>query len=83
MCEGFGKHCNRGRYAEIERFIRSPKEHHHWFSAKGGNITETAKFVKRSCTTMVKVCHARQNGTVQNQWRGKCGAPWAIDERGE
>ncbi|GFU66833.1 transposable element Tcb1 transposase [Trichonephila clavipes] len=32
---------------------------------------------------VVKVYRAWQNGTVQNQGRGKCGAPRAIDDRGE
>ena len=31
----------------------------------------------------VKVFRAWQNGTIQNQRRGKCGAPRAIDGRGE
>ncbi|GFV38072.1 probable RNA-directed DNA polymerase from transposon X-element [Trichonephila clavipes] len=53
------------------------------FRAKGGSISETAEFVNRSRATVVKVYRAWQNGTVQNQRRGKCGAPRAIDDRGE
>ncbi|GFS54191.1 transposable element Tcb1 transposase [Trichonephila clavipes] len=53
------------------------------FRAKGGSISETAEFVNCLRATMVKVYRAWQNGTVQNQRRGKCGAPRAIDDRGE
>ncbi|GFV38073.1 uncharacterized protein TNCV_1410501 [Trichonephila clavipes] len=53
------------------------------FRAKGGSISETAEFVNCSRATVVKVYRAWQNGTVQNQRRGKCGAPRAIDDRGE
>ncbi|GFX78901.1 transposable element Tcb1 transposase [Trichonephila clavipes] len=53
------------------------------FRAKGGSISKTAEFVNCSRATVVKVYRAWQNGTVQNQRRGKCGAPRAIDDRGE
>ncbi|GFY19621.1 transposable element Tcb1 transposase [Trichonephila clavipes] len=53
------------------------------FRAKGGSISETAEFVNCSHAAGVKVYRAWQNGTVQNQGRGKCGAPRAIDDRGE
>ncbi|KFM59137.1 Transposable element Tcb1 transposase, partial [Stegodyphus mimosarum] len=53
------------------------------FRAKGGSISETAEFVNCSRAAVVKVYRAWQNGTVQNQQRGKCGAPRAIDDRGE
>ncbi|GFT47358.1 uncharacterized protein TNCV_3749311 [Trichonephila clavipes] len=53
------------------------------FRSKGGSISETAEFVNCSCAAVVKVYRAWQNGTVQNQRRGKCGAPLAIDDRGE
>ncbi|GFY20127.1 transposable element Tcb1 transposase [Trichonephila clavipes] len=53
------------------------------FRAKGGSISETAEFVNCSHAAVVKVYHAWQNGNVQNQGRGKCGAPRAIDDRGE
>ena len=53
------------------------------FWAKGGSIPETAKFVNRSRAVVLKVYCAWQNGTVQNQRRGKCGAPRVIDDRGE
>ncbi|GFU75016.1 RNase H domain-containing protein [Trichonephila clavipes] len=47
------------------------------------SISEMARFVNSSRATMAKVYHAWQNKTVQNQRRGKCGAPPAIDDRGE
>ncbi|KFM66230.1 Transposable element Tcb1 transposase, partial [Stegodyphus mimosarum] len=53
------------------------------FRVKGGSISETAEFVNCSRAAVVKVYRAWQNGTVQNQRRGKCGAPRAIDDRGE
>ncbi|GFT70127.1 transposable element Tcb1 transposase [Trichonephila clavipes] len=53
------------------------------FRAKGGSISEMAEFVNCSRATVVKVYRAWQNGTVQSQRRGKCGAPRAIDDRGE
>ncbi|KFM65613.1 Transposable element Tcb1 transposase, partial [Stegodyphus mimosarum] len=53
------------------------------FRIKGGSISETAEFVNCSRAAVVKVYRAWQNGTVQNQRRGKCGAPRAIDDRGE
>ena len=53
------------------------------FRAKGGSISETANFVNCSRAAVVKVFRAWQNGTIQNQRRGKCGAPRAIDGRGE
>ncbi|KFM73508.1 Transposable element Tcb1 transposase, partial [Stegodyphus mimosarum] len=53
------------------------------FRAKGGSISETAEFVNCSRAAVVKVYRAWQKGTVQNQRRGKCGAPRAIDDRGE
>ncbi|GFY28882.1 transposable element Tcb1 transposase [Trichonephila clavipes] len=53
------------------------------FRAKGGSISKTAEFVNCSRATVVKVYHAWQNGTVQNQRRGKCGAPRVIDDRSE
>ncbi|GFT81330.1 transposable element Tcb1 transposase [Trichonephila clavipes] len=53
------------------------------FRAKGGSISETAEFVNCSRAAVVKVYRAWQNGTVQNQRRGKCDAPRAIDDRGE
>ncbi|GFY00896.1 transposable element Tcb1 transposase [Trichonephila clavipes] len=51
--------------------------------SKSGRISETAEFVNCSRAAVVKVYRAWQNGTVQNQQRGKCGAPRAIDDRGE
>lgn len=53
------------------------------FQAKGGSISEMANYVTCSRAAVVKVYHAWQNGTIQNQRRGKCGAPQAIDDRGE
>ncbi|GIY57998.1 transposable element Tcb1 transposase [Caerostris darwini] len=53
------------------------------FRAKGGSISETANFVNCSRTAVVKVYRAWQNATIQNQRRGTCGAPRAIDDRGE
>ncbi|GFY09307.1 tigger transposable element-derived protein 1 [Trichonephila clavipes] len=53
------------------------------FRAKGGSISETAEFVNCLRAAVVKVYRAWQNGTVQNQRHGKCGAPRAIDDRGE
>ncbi|GBM96409.1 hypothetical protein AVEN_24715-1 [Araneus ventricosus] len=53
------------------------------FRAKGGSISETAKFVNCSRAAVVKVYRAWQYGTIQNQRRGTCGAPRAIDDRGE
>ncbi|GBL75225.1 hypothetical protein AVEN_194459-1 [Araneus ventricosus] len=49
------------------------------FRAKGGSISETANFVNCSRAAVVKVYCAWQYGTIQNQRRGTCGAPWAID----
>ncbi|GFX99885.1 transposable element Tcb1 transposase [Trichonephila clavipes] len=51
------------------------------FRAKGGSISETAEFVNCSRAAMEKVYRAWQNGTVQNQRRGKCER--AIDDRGK
>ncbi|GBN36413.1 hypothetical protein AVEN_167235-1 [Araneus ventricosus] len=53
------------------------------FRAKGGSISETANFVNCSRAAVVKVYRAWQYGTIQNQRRGKCGAPRAIVDRGE
>ncbi|GBN67745.1 hypothetical protein AVEN_161199-1 [Araneus ventricosus] len=53
------------------------------FRAKGGSISETANFVNCSRAAVVKVYRTWQYGTIQNQRRGTCGAPWAIDDRGE
>ncbi|GBN92122.1 hypothetical protein AVEN_80942-1 [Araneus ventricosus] len=53
------------------------------FRAKGGSISETANFVNCSRAAVVKVYRAWQYGTIQNQRRGTCGAPRAIDDRGE
>ncbi|GBM52144.1 hypothetical protein AVEN_265621-1 [Araneus ventricosus] len=53
------------------------------FWAKGGSISETANFVNCSHAAVVKVYHAWQYGTIQNQRRGTCGAPRAIDDSGE
>ncbi|GFW18447.1 DDE_3 domain-containing protein [Trichonephila clavipes] len=53
------------------------------FRVKGGSISETAKFVKCSLAAIVKVFRAWKNGTVQNQCRGKCGAPRVTDDRSE
>ena len=53
------------------------------FRAKGGSISETAEFVNYLRAAVVKVYRAWQNGIVQNQRHGKCGAPRAIDDRGE
>ncbi|GBM50689.1 hypothetical protein AVEN_45961-1 [Araneus ventricosus] len=50
------------------------------FRAKGGSISETANFVNCSRVAMVKVV---LHGTIQNQRRGTCGVPRAIDDRGE
>ncbi|GFU65334.1 transposable element Tcb1 transposase [Trichonephila clavipes] len=51
------------------------------FKAKDGS--RMAKFVNCSRVGMVKVYQAWQNVTVLSQRRGKCGAPWAIDDRNE
>ncbi|GBM22792.1 hypothetical protein AVEN_196146-1 [Araneus ventricosus] len=53
------------------------------FRAKGGSISETANLMNCSRAGVVKVCLAWQYGTIQNQRRGTCGAPRAIDERGK
>ncbi|GBN81343.1 hypothetical protein AVEN_1372-1 [Araneus ventricosus] len=53
------------------------------FRAKGGSISETANFVICSRAAAVKVYRAWQYGTIQNQRRGTCGPPRAIDDRGE
>ncbi|GBM14516.1 hypothetical protein AVEN_101161-1 [Araneus ventricosus] len=53
------------------------------FRDKGGSISETANFVNCSRAAVVKVYRARQYGAIQNQRRGTCGAPRAIDDRGE
>ncbi|GBN35019.1 hypothetical protein AVEN_14753-1 [Araneus ventricosus] len=51
--------------------------------AKGGSISETANFVNCSRAAVVKVYRVWQYGTIQNQRRGTCGGPRAIDDRGE
>ncbi|GBO29083.1 hypothetical protein AVEN_184010-1 [Araneus ventricosus] len=51
------------------------------FRAKGGSISETANFVNCSRAAVVKVYRAWQYGTIQNQRRGTCVAPRAIDDR--
>ncbi|GFU67693.1 transposable element Tcb1 transposase [Trichonephila clavipes] len=61
----------------------SKKGHGHGLSGQGWKHFETAEFVNCSRAAVVKVYRAWQNGTVQNQRRGKCGAPRAIDDRGE
>ncbi|GBM03094.1 hypothetical protein AVEN_64744-1, partial [Araneus ventricosus] len=53
------------------------------FRAKGGSISEAANFVNCSRAAVVKVYRAWQYGTIQNQRRGTCGAPRAVDDRGE
>ncbi|GBM97306.1 hypothetical protein AVEN_27072-1 [Araneus ventricosus] len=53
------------------------------FRAKGGSISEMANFVNCSRAAVVKVYRALQYGTIQNQRRGTCRAPRAIDDRGE
>ncbi|GBN94739.1 hypothetical protein AVEN_160913-1 [Araneus ventricosus] len=53
------------------------------FRAKGGRISETANFVNCSRAAVVKAYRAWQYGTIQNQQCGTCGAPRAIDDRGE
>ncbi|GBM09082.1 hypothetical protein AVEN_27188-1 [Araneus ventricosus] len=53
------------------------------FRAKGGSISETANFVNCSRVAVVKVYRAWQYGTIQNQRRGTCSVPRAIDDRGE
>ncbi|GBN81934.1 hypothetical protein AVEN_158770-1 [Araneus ventricosus] len=53
------------------------------FRAKGGSISEMANFLNCSCAAVVKVYRAWQYDTMQNQRRGTCGAPQAIDDRGE
>ncbi|XP_055932068.1 uncharacterized protein LOC129962346 [Argiope bruennichi] len=53
------------------------------FRDKGGSISEMANFINCSRADGVKVYRALQNGTVQNQRHGKCGAPWTIDGRDE
>ncbi|GBO39348.1 hypothetical protein AVEN_237553-1 [Araneus ventricosus] len=53
------------------------------FRAKGGSVLETANFVNCSRAAVVKVYRVWQYGTIQNQRHGTCGAPWAIDDRGE
>ncbi|GFW02251.1 uncharacterized protein TNCV_2383741 [Trichonephila clavipes] len=52
------------------------------FGAKGRSISVMAKFVNCS-RAVVKIYRAWQNGTVQNQQRGKSGAPQSIDEKRE
>ncbi|GBM46674.1 hypothetical protein AVEN_261054-1 [Araneus ventricosus] len=52
------------------------------FRAKGGSISETANFVNCSRAAVVKVYRTWQYGTIQNQRRGTCGAPRAIDSGG-
>ncbi|GBO41885.1 hypothetical protein AVEN_180689-1, partial [Araneus ventricosus] len=46
-------------------------------------ISETANFVNCSRAAVVKVYRAWKYGTIQNQRRGTCDAPRAIDDRGE
>ncbi|XP_015911795.2 uncharacterized protein [Parasteatoda tepidariorum] len=53
------------------------------FRTKGGSISETTDFVNCSRAAVVKVYRAWQNGTIQNKWRGTCGAPRAKDGTGE
>ncbi|GFU26175.1 transposable element Tcb1 transposase [Trichonephila clavipes] len=53
------------------------------FRARGGSISEKAKFVSCSRTAVVKVYRAWQNGTIQNQQSFKCGALRAINDRDE
>ncbi|GBM10598.1 hypothetical protein AVEN_21921-1 [Araneus ventricosus] len=53
------------------------------FWAKGGSISETANFENCSRAAVVKVYREWQYGTIQNQRRGTCGTPRAIDDRGE
>ncbi|GBN29442.1 hypothetical protein AVEN_81884-1 [Araneus ventricosus] len=53
------------------------------FRVKGGSISEKANLVNCSRAAVVKVYRAWQYGTIQNQRRGTCGAPRAIDDRGE
>ncbi|GBN13624.1 hypothetical protein AVEN_141347-1 [Araneus ventricosus] len=53
------------------------------FRAKGGSISETTNFVNCSRAAVVKLYRAWQYGTIQNQRRVACGAPRAIDDRGE
>ena len=53
------------------------------FRAKCESISETAKFVKSSCTALVKAYRAWQNGTVQNQQCDEYGAPRTIEDRDE
>ncbi|GFW85413.1 transposable element Tcb2 transposase [Trichonephila clavipes] len=66
-----------------EAIYPTSKGHDHWLSGQGWKHFETAEFVNCSHAAVVKVYRAWQNGTVQNQGRGKCGAPRAIDDRGE
>ncbi|GBN66291.1 hypothetical protein AVEN_102345-1 [Araneus ventricosus] len=51
------------------------------FRAKGGSISETANFVNCSRAAVVKLYREWQYGTIQNQRRGTCGAPRAIDDK--
>ncbi|GBN91177.1 hypothetical protein AVEN_149591-1 [Araneus ventricosus] len=53
------------------------------FRTKGGSISETANFVNCSRAAVEKVYRAWQCGTIQNQWRGTCGAPRTVDDRGK
>ncbi|XP_044138724.1 leydig cell tumor 10 kDa protein homolog isoform X1 [Bufo gargarizans] len=53
------------------------------FRAKGGSISETAQFVNCSRAAVVKVYGEWINGTLVNKRRGNCGAPRAIDVKGE
>ncbi|GFW09250.1 HTH_Tnp_Tc3_2 domain-containing protein [Trichonephila clavipes] len=53
------------------------------FQAMVGCILETDKFLSFVCTSMVKERYTWQNENFQSQRRGKCGAPQAIDDRGE
>lgn len=52
------------------------------FRAKSGriSISETAKFVHYLHTAMLKVYHACQIGTIENQPAGKFGLSYAIDD---
>ncbi|KAL1434046.1 hypothetical protein MTO96_012040 [Rhipicephalus appendiculatus] len=53
------------------------------FRAKCGSLPETAKFAHCLRAAVVKVYRAWQHGTFHNQRRGRWGAPWAIDDRGQ
>ncbi|KAJ8880817.1 hypothetical protein PR048_017288 [Dryococelus australis] len=53
------------------------------FRAKGGSISETATYVNCSHASVVKVYREWTNGAIGNNLCGNCGAPRAVDVRGQ